>query len=375
MVKRIPKAGSTLTRGLFGKVKSFSKVKKIKEDVLAYLIEIIPWSKLDSEYLSFDSKVLVRYGNQSGAKKGYNHKKKGRKSHHPLVVFLNKSKYVLGVLNRAGNKKSGEGVSKLFRDTYLKIKDKVKITGVLADSGFYKIDFVKSIEEQGLEYIISAVISPIIQQEIMKVKGWRNVTKGIDVSSFSFQHKDDKWDKDRLYIVVRQEKKVLESPKGKQLSLFEDFEELNRFRYSCYITNKEGEPVDIWREYRPRANDENTLKELQDDFGFDTFCMKKFWSTEFSMVIRVLLYNIFNLFRNEILVTRDNPAKETLSTIRFKYLIIPGSMSFPSRIPTLTMNVVSKKLRHRIVYLITKVNQYVAGFKINCNAVEGSNVK
>src|SRR5450631_2501270 len=37
--------------------------------------------------LDFDSTTLTRYGQQEGAKKGYNPKKKGRASHHPLIAF------------------------------------------------------------------------------------------------------------------------------------------------------------------------------------------------------------------------------------------------------------------------------------------------
>jgi hypothetical protein len=375
-VKSIPRAGSSLTRGLFNKIKTFVQIRSIKEKCIQYLLEIIPWSKIKEDHLSFDSKVLVRYGNQVGAKKGYNKKKPGRKSHHPLVAFLSKSKYVLGINNRSGNKVSAAGVVKFFNNTYTTIKEKMNIISVLADSGFYLINFIESIEAKGLEYIIAAVISESIQAKLLEIKNWTFVCEGIDVSEFMFQHKDEKWTKDRRYVVIRQKKDILQDEaKGKQLCLFPEFDEFSEYKYSVLITNETAEPVNVWREYRQRPNDENTLKELQEDFGFDTFCMKKFWATETAMVIRVLLYNIFNLFREEILLTKDNPVKETLSTIRFKYLIIPGYLSFPARTTTLTMNILSKKLRNKIMYLINKVNQYVISDLSNCNAVEMSSMK
>lgn len=36
----------------------------------------------------FDSSVLTRYGEQEGAARGYNPSKPGRKSHHPLMAFV-----------------------------------------------------------------------------------------------------------------------------------------------------------------------------------------------------------------------------------------------------------------------------------------------
>ena len=44
--------------------------------------------------LDIDSSVITRYGEQDGATKGYNPKKKGRKSHHPLIAFVNDIKMV-----------------------------------------------------------------------------------------------------------------------------------------------------------------------------------------------------------------------------------------------------------------------------------------
>src|SRR5690606_18160890 len=44
--------------------------------------------------LDIDSSVLTRYGQQQGAKKGYNPKKKGRNSHHPIITFVGDVKLV-----------------------------------------------------------------------------------------------------------------------------------------------------------------------------------------------------------------------------------------------------------------------------------------
>jgi hypothetical protein len=40
--------------------------------------------KFDNFTLDIDSSVMTRYGEQEGAKKGYNPNKKGRSSHHPV---------------------------------------------------------------------------------------------------------------------------------------------------------------------------------------------------------------------------------------------------------------------------------------------------
>ena len=49
--------------------------------------------------LDIDSSVMTRYGEQEGAKKGYNPTKKGRPSHHPLIAFIADVKLVANLVS------------------------------------------------------------------------------------------------------------------------------------------------------------------------------------------------------------------------------------------------------------------------------------
>ncbi len=53
--------------------------------------------------IDLDSTVITRYGEQEGAKKGYNPKKIGRNSHHPLIAFISQTKMVANAWMRSGN--------------------------------------------------------------------------------------------------------------------------------------------------------------------------------------------------------------------------------------------------------------------------------
>jgi hypothetical protein len=53
--------------------------------------------------LDLDSTVITRYGDQEGSVVGYNPKKRGRKSHHPLMAFIDQTKMVANAWLRAGN--------------------------------------------------------------------------------------------------------------------------------------------------------------------------------------------------------------------------------------------------------------------------------
>ena len=53
--------------------------------------------QFDNITLDCDSTILTRYGDQQGALKGYNPKKPGRHSHHPILAFVNDLKLRLTI--------------------------------------------------------------------------------------------------------------------------------------------------------------------------------------------------------------------------------------------------------------------------------------
>ena len=54
-------------------------------------------------HLDLDSTVFCREGKQEGARKGYNPKRKGRASHHPLLAVLAEAQFILHGWLRSGN--------------------------------------------------------------------------------------------------------------------------------------------------------------------------------------------------------------------------------------------------------------------------------
>jgi hypothetical protein len=217
-----------------------------------------------------------------------------------------------------------------------------------------------------IPYIIGVPFYQIIQKEIPKVTDWKEIVPGIAVSEFQFQHKDDKWDKDRRYIIVRQEIEVKEDAKGKQLKLFKEDYEISKYRYSCHITSMDLPPVDIWRIYRARASDENIIKENTYDFGLEGFSLDNFYATEAAMLVRILFYNIINFFRREILPEKET--KDTLGTLRYKYFVIPALLGVDGHRYILRLGVKSKKIRSKIRWIIAKIDQYFQQ-NSNCTAV------
>jgi hypothetical protein len=137
----LPSASSTLTR-FWGKMCTQSLVENLGEAARGLAITIMGWEGIVEDTLNCDSSVLIRYGNQQGAKRGYNPKKRGRPSHHPLLAFIG-SGYVINVWNRSGDTGTGQGAVSFFRQTRMVLGDVFHVTRVLGDSGFYEIEFIE----------------------------------------------------------------------------------------------------------------------------------------------------------------------------------------------------------------------------------------
>ena len=363
-VKRLPDAATTLTR-MFGKLKSIKSADTLSQNVWAYLSGLIPWGTIQEDWLTFDSSVLPRYGEQVGARKGYNPTRHGRPSHHPLLAFFNGSKYVIHLWNRSGNVASWNNILAFFGDSYERTKDHLKVLGVIADSGFYLKQFIERLEEEKLIYIIAARLVRPLQRQIYSRADWKEIAKGIAVSEFSFMH--PLWGKERRYIVVRQNIIRRKRAMGKTLPLFANEIDVRDYRYSAWITNSNEAPYEVWTLCKPRANDENTIKELKEDFALGGFSMKRFYAVEAAMVVRVLVYNLFVLFRQEFLGKKEK--RQHLKTLRYKYFVLPAQMGRDGRDAVLRISAHGRKVRAKLSYLLTRIGSYIPRTEIKCTAV------
>ena len=242
--------------------------------------------------IDLDSSVITRYGNQEGAAKGYNPKKMGRNSHHPLMAFIDQTKMVANALMRAGNTSDFNNYDAFLTETFdVALKNK-EIGLVRADSGFYSNNFLKWFEERDLNYVIAVKFYQNIKFETGKIEKWVEITDGLEVCNMYF--KPDNGEK-RRYIIVR--KKIKEFPNSGGKLLFDE----PTYRYSAYVTNLKL-PVDqIYNIYNTRADCENRIKELKYDFGADNFCLKEFYATEASFRFIMMAYNVMALFKHQVL--------------------------------------------------------------------------
>lgn len=132
-MKRFPTDGTI--RNLF---KRFTPgmVVRMYEPLWAWPVGRLP-KRAKGYSLDLDSTVLERYGEQEGVKRGYNPRKPGRGSHHPLLAVLGEAYFILHGWLRSGNTAAGRGVVEFLQEGLAKLEGLEWIRVVRADSGFF----------------------------------------------------------------------------------------------------------------------------------------------------------------------------------------------------------------------------------------------
>lgn len=277
----------------------------------------------DNHTLDFDSSIITRYGNQQGAKKGYNPKKPGRNSHHPILAFVPECRMIANLWLRPGDSYTTNNFLGFLEDTLQKLANK-NVGLVRADSGFYSkgiLDYLEKGRQSPINYIIAAKFYNPVKLKLAHHKTWLKLGDGIEIAETEYQAED--WDSPRRMVMVRQEIEKRPKAAGKQLRLFEDEGIYKNYRYSCFITNLRLSAKIVYDLYRNRADAENRIKEIKYDFGAESFNCHDFWATEAILNFVVIAYNLMSIFRQAVLGLKT---QHFMKTLRYKVFAIGAYM-------------------------------------------------
>ena len=308
--ERVP---SGTTFGRFFKKFTPSMNHQLFIDLYSWFFEQLTF---DNYTLDVDSSVITRYGEQEGSKKGYNPKKPGRNSHHPLFAFVNDIRMVANCWNRSGNTGSSSNCINFLEETFTILKNK-KVGLFRADSGFCTSSILDYIEGKGVAYVMSCKLYARLQSEIYDISNWVAIGEGLWISEIT--HKQGDWKKARRIVVIKQSEEIRPKATGKKLkTLFSTLgiadDKVYNTRYHAFVTNQSLPATEIWSQYKRRGDAENRIKELKEDFGAEGFCMDSFCATETAMRFTMVAYNLMSLFRHLTLQTQPTPR---LSTLKF----------------------------------------------------------
>ena len=263
--------------------------------------------------LDLDSTVFTREGRQQGAAKGYHPRRPGRLSHHPLLAVLAENAFVLHAWLRPGNTTAGRGVVEFLKETLAQLPATWKIRTLRADSGFFDQRLLTHLEGLGLNYVISARLTPQVKSGLRSCVTWTRLDDDRDVGEFTAHLLG--WDKPRRFVMIRTRIRENTRKAGRLLL------DVPGHSYSVFVTNRTEDPATLWRDYNGRCTVEQRIEELKNDLHADGFCTDKFYATESAFLGVLFAYNLQNAYHRRAC---PQAGHRKPSTIRSEILVAGG---------------------------------------------------
>jgi Transposase DDE domain group 1 len=335
---RMPSA-MTLTRYFGGLVRS--QVEHLSAVLGEFVSERLPRPTLGAT-LDLDSTVFERYGRQEGSLKGYNPRRHGRPSHHPLLAMLAEAKLMLHAWLRSGNTSSARGVKAFLAETLARLPQDFRIYAVRADSGFFVSEFLEELERRALPYVIVVRMNPLLRRAVAAIRQWQSFAPGLEAGETTYCAHG--WQAPRRLVVVRELLDERPEARGRKLL------EVPGYTFHVLVTTLSHDPVATWRFYNSRAESENRIKELKEDFGADGFCLQSFDGTEAAFRLICFLFNLIADFKREVI--QDQAPR--LSTLRTQVLVIGAILGREGRHTVLRLGL-RERWRQRFAALLQRI--------------------
>jgi hypothetical protein len=294
--------------------------------------------------LDLDSTVLTLYGHQEKARIGYNPRKRGRPSYHPLVCFEGQTRDFWHGELRAGDAPTAVGTVWLLRACFAKLPATVRQIRVRADAGFYDSKVVRAIEAHRGKFVIVARLTRPLKALVTGLS-YTEVHRGLAVGEC--QYRPHGWPRPYRFVVVR---KTLPEEDSPQTTLFT----VGRYTYHAFVTNLRVWPIAIYRLYNDRAAMELIIKELKADYPLAKIPTNQFAANEAYFHLLLFAYNLVNWYKRLCLPASSQPM--TLATLRRQLLMLPGELVYTDNVPTLRLPP-SVAERDIIEYALRQVNK------------------
>jgi hypothetical protein len=265
-----------------------------------------------------DSVVLVVYGHAEGARVGYNPKKRGRRSYHPLLCFeAHRQEFWHGSL-RPGNTVAATGAVPFLRVCLAKVprgmaRSRLRFRG---DAGFFGKRVVEFLDGARVGYtLVAKEYQPI--KALAQGCRFQKLRSGWEVGEFQYQ--PGRWAAPHRFVVVR--RPIPTDPvEAKQLTLFKD----KKYAYHVVVTNLRTHPWRVWRFYAQRARIEQHIRELLYDYPLAKIPTGEWLPNVAFFQLLLLAFDLVHYFKRLCLP----PAYriKTLKTVRRELLVIPGRL-------------------------------------------------
>jgi hypothetical protein len=250
--------------------------------------------------LDLDSTVFCREGKQEGARKGFNPRRQGRNSHHPLLAVLAEAQFILHGWLRSGNTGAARGIVPFLQEALALLPEGTWLRTVRADSGFFDQALLEFLEQRGLSYIVVARLTTRLKRHCAGIKAWTQIDEHHDAGEFTV--KLFGWTKERRFVVVRERVRETKAAVGRTLL------DVPGYTFRVWVTNRSQSALELWRDYNQRACIEQRIEELKHDLSADGFCLQPFFATESAFLAVLCTFNLLSLYQQQ--TTPEQPYRQ-----------------------------------------------------------------
>lgn len=270
-----------------------------------------------------DSVVLTIYGRHQRAWLGYNPKKRGRRSYHPLLCFeAHLQEFWHGSL-RSGKAATSTGVVPFLKRCLKKAPQNIARSRIRirADAGFFVWRLVAFLEAIGCGFAIVAKQFSSIKTRAVACD-FTKLNHGWEAGEFEYQ--PQQWKRPYRFVVAR--RPLPEDPQeARQLTLFKD----RKYAYHVVVTNLKAHPWRVWQFYAKRATVEKNIRELLYDYPLGKIPTSDWIANVAFFQILLFAYNIVHWFKRLCLPKEYLYA--TLDTIRTDFIVLPAKLTKTGR--------------------------------------------
>jgi hypothetical protein len=259
--------------------------------------------------MDLDSTVTPVYGNQEGADKGYNPKKRGLKSYHPLLAFVYEKGFLLNGILRCGSAYTSNGVMQFFQETVSRLPKCVRRIRLRCDSGFFDGRFIEYLEKHKkvIHYVIKVKMKNMVGlMGLGAIEEWKKIGENMYVGETIYRARS--WKKARRIVVVKKEESFCDG------YVFEH----KGYMYSCYVTDFDWEAEKVVEFYNQRGGAENYIKDFKYGYGWGKMLTDSFIANEVVFLITMLAYNLTKFYQYALLGLHE--LDKTIIRLRERYI-------------------------------------------------------
>lgn len=255
--------------------------------------------------LDIDTHIKTIYGHQEGAEVGYNPHKKGRPSHVYHTYFMGAARLALDVEVQPGKhtatQYSQPGLWRLIEE----LPPEARPWLLRGDCHFGNEGLIFQAEARSQAYLFKIRLTRKPKELIKRLEqegGWVDAGQGWQGQEGSLRLQG--WSRERRVIVLRRKltKPLDQLSVGQQSGqLFLDWKGLFPvkdpvYEYAVLVTSLKEEILTIAQLYRDRADMENNLDELKNQWGWGGFVTKDILRCQIAARTIALIYNWWSIF-------------------------------------------------------------------------------